>query len=98
MISLARYNKAQEADFQHKVKIYMQKGAIAVMAEPDITVNHADRVIYASKVLNGTASILEFALGVVTNSTIGNYIETDAAIPETDLEFTVNSLIDAFAG
>lgn len=97
MGALARSQFAATADFQNTVKYFMQKAAIAVMAESDATNNHAARLNLARKILSGQASIYEYAYAVVTNSTIGGYVDTSAAIPDADLEFTVNSMFDAFS-
>lgn len=99
---------ANNGTFQQRVKYYMQRAAIAVMAEAPEHANHADRVAYARRVLDVTgstgmaASIAEYAIAVVTNSTIAATIAANplnqAAISDNDLEFTVNSMFDAFAG
>ena len=75
----------------------MQMAAIAVLGENSQTPGHTERVAYAKMVLNGTASVYEFAVGVVTNSTITSKIDTDADF-DGDLEFVVNSMFNDFAG
>ena len=71
------------------------------MAEDAGTTNHAERVVYAINVLEGTASVGEAAKAVVTNATLTAAGDSDAAdmgITDNDLEFTVNSMFNAFAG
>jgi len=86
-------------EFQDKIKWHMYKAAIAVMAEDDATEGHAARIVYASKILDGSASVKEYALGVITNTTIKTAIDSDP-VPDfdDDLEFVVSSLFNAFAG
>ena len=97
MGALSRSQFAITEDFQNTVKYFMQKAAIAVMSESDATANHAARLNFARKILSGQASIYEFAFAVVTNATIGGHIDVPEAIPDADLEFTVNSMYDAFS-
>ena len=92
---------ATETEWLARVKFYMQKSAIAVMAELGSVANHTERVAYAKKVLDGTASIVEYSFGVVTNSTVLAAISDsldDNGVIDADLEFTVNSLFNAYAG
>ncbi|MBW2632255.1 MAG: hypothetical protein JRC90_10975 [Deltaproteobacteria bacterium] len=75
----------------------MQLAAVAVMSEAAETTNHAERVVYAKNVLNGSASISEVAIGVLTNATIKVHL---AALTDytDDLAFVVQSMFNAFAG
>lgn len=75
----------------------MQKAAIAILGEEGSTAGHAERVVYAKEILAGTASVYEFAVGVVTNSTIAGKIDAETDY-DSDLEFVVNSMINDFAG
>jgi len=87
----------KDLDFEDKVRFYMVMAAIAIMAEADTVAHHAKRVIYSNKVLNGTASVGAYALGVSVNPTIKAHIVAGASY-DGDLEFTVNSLFTAYAG
>lgn len=84
-------------EFYNKVKWEMQSAAIAIMNELATVDNHTLRVAYAKTILDGTASVKEFAIGVLTNATIKTHIinETDYT---PDLAFTVSSIFNAFAG
>ncbi len=88
---------ANEKGFQRKVKYYMQKAAIAILGEDSETTGHTERVAYASKILSGEASVLEFSVGVVTNTTIAGKIDAGTDY-DSDLEFVVNSMFNDFAG
>ncbi|MCP3940282.1 MAG: hypothetical protein GY710_02210 [Desulfobacteraceae bacterium] len=90
-------SEANDKGFQRKIKLSMQRAAIAVMAESSETSNHAERVIYAKKVLNGEALIYEYCVGIVTNSTIAAAIAADTDF-DSSIDFTVDSMFDAFAG
>lgn len=93
---------AANATFQGRVEYCLKKAAVAVMAEEAVTANHAERVVYAGKVLDGDASIVEAAKAVVTNATLTASGDIDAGplfgISDGDLEFTVNSMFNALAG
>jgi len=84
-------------EFKNKVKYEMQVAAIAIMAEAADTANHAERVVYAKKILDGSASIEEFAIGVLTNASVKAKVTADQDYT-SDLAFTVSSLFNAFAG
>lgn len=79
------------------VKYYTIKAAVAIMAEDAGTESHAERVVYANMVLSGAASVDEYAIAVATNSTVLGKILADQPY-DSDLEFVVNSLFNAFAG
>jgi hypothetical protein len=93
---------AEQPSTRSRVEYCLKKAAVAVMAEEANTASHAERVIFAKKVLAGEASIPNATLAAMTNSTI-----TAAGAPNTapnfgvtdgDLEFTINSMFNAFAG
>jgi hypothetical protein len=101
MISITCARWALREDSQRRVSFFMQKAAIAVMSEDSETVNHSDRVIYAQKVIDGdpnTASVAMYTLGTATNATIAAMIDADTLVDDNSMEFSVNSLFDAFAG
>ena len=98
MAAIDCYNKALEKDFKRKVKYYLQKAAIAIVGEDSQTAGHAERVIYAGNILSGNVDVYEFALGVATNATIAAAINAEEEPSDSDIEFTVNSLINDYAG
>ena len=93
---------ADEQEFLRNVTFFVYKAAIAVMAEAAITANHAVRVVYAKKILDGTASLTFYANAVVSNSTLQAAADHNAppnfGMSDDDLEFTVNSIFNAMAG
>lgn len=93
---------ANDSGFQKRVQFCVEKAAVAVMAESNTTSGHVLRVQYAHKVLAGLGSYLEWATAVVTNSTIASEANAtttpDFAIPDSDIEFVVNSMYNAFSG
>ena len=92
---------ANDQNFQNRVKYYMQKAGIAVMTEANTTPNHTERVTYANKVLDGTASVFEQAVGVTTNATIAAEAnaatQPDWGIQDSNIEFQVNAQYNAYA-
>ncbi len=86
---------ALNGDIKDRIRYYMIKYAISVMAEDGGTAGHALRVAYAKKILDGTASITEYSIGVYTNGAIA----AEGLSPvDGDLEFQVNTIFNAFAG
>jgi hypothetical protein len=92
---------ADNGDFSSRVRHFLTKAAVSVMSEVGSTPSHAERVIYAKKVLDGTASVAQASRAVVTNATIQAAIQLGAAdfgVVDGDIEFVVNSLFNALAG
>jgi hypothetical protein len=93
---------AANPTFKSRVEYCMKKAAVAIMAEDAATANHAERVTYSVKILDGTASVAEYAKAVVTNPTLTANGDIGASplhgISDGDLEFTVNSMMNAMAG
>lgn len=93
---------ATDPSFIGRVYYCMEKAAVAVSTEDPLTLNHTARVTFAEKILSGTQQPQIYSVGVVTNPTIA--LEANASqppdfgIPDADIEFTVNSLFDSFAG
>lgn len=92
---------AARSDYQSRVRFYGQKAAHAVMSEAGTVANHAERVLWADSMLNGEENIYAMSVSTVTNSTIQAAADASAAlqgVSDADLEFTVNSMVDAWAG
>ena len=89
---------AYDEGFQRQVKYFMQKAAVAAIGELDTTPGHTERVAYANTVLTGEANIREYAIAVVTNATIASTINSAGTPSDSDVEFTVNSMYNDFAG
>lgn len=92
---------AKQADFQARVAYALNVAAVAAYNEAGTVAGHAARAAYATKVLNGQADIPAVALAVLTNSTIAAEANSAAAgnsIPDSDIQFSINSLFSALAG
>ena len=84
---------AQSTAFVARVQGAMVKSAIAVAAEAPATAGHAVRVAWATQVLRDPAHYAaRLAFGVAANAAI------TPESTDSDIEFTVNSLWDAYAG
>lgn len=93
MTLYAQYNLAREPEFIASVTIAMIQAAIAIANESTATANHALRARHAARVLNEPTHFAPgFALGVASNPAI------TAESTDSDIQFTVNSNWDAFAG
>jgi hypothetical protein len=88
--------------FQDRVRYAVVKAASAIMAEAAGTASHAQRVAYAKLVLAGMVDIFSLSVGVTSNPTVFAELNPAATpnygVPDADLEFTVNSLFNAYAG
>ena len=91
------WRKHNDEDMKAKVKYEMVKAAIAVMAEAAETEGHAARIVYAGKILDGSASVENMVIGVIMNDTIKAKVSADTDY-SSDLAFVINSLFNAYAG
>jgi hypothetical protein len=102
----ATYNQlgqiANASQFQSRIKYAMNVAAASVYSEVNTTPGHAARALYATKVTAGNYSVIDAAYTVLGNSTIAAEAvyatQPDFAIPDTDIQFSVNSLWNLFAG
>ena len=86
-------NLAMTPAFMQRVQGAIVKSAIAVSSEDPTTDAHTTRVQWAAQVLRDPAHYAaRMAFGVVANPAI-TAVSTDA-----DIEFTVNSVWNAYAG
>lgn len=87
--------------YQTRVAFYATKAAMAIMSEVATTPFHTERVAWANSQLAGEEKVLTQATSTVTNPTIQAEADVSAdlqGIPDSDLEFAVNSAINAWAG
>lgn len=92
---------ATQAEYQQRVGYAMGVAAAAVYAESGGTAGHALRAAFATKVANGTYSLSSAAIMVLSNSTIAaEAVVTGSgnSIPDSDIQFSVNSLWNVMAG
>ena len=89
--------KAKDPEFQGRVKAFFQKAAVAVSSEDPATENHDARLVFAGKILYGQVALYQLAMATLTNSTIWAAVAADTEPSDSDIEFTVNSMIDPFA-
>lgn len=94
---------ADEATWQDRVEYFRLAAALDVVAEDPLTTEHAARVTYAQKIIGSGNNIAGYSLAVATNSTILAALSEatgspDWGVSDNDMEFTVNSLFNAFAG
>lgn len=93
MAFLDQYTLANDAEFINRVEMAMVKSALAVCAESDTTPNHAARAQWGTQVLRDP----NFYAGRVVYGVTSNPVIT-AQSSDSDIEFTVNSDWDAYAG
>lgn len=96
---------ADADDFRRRVQIALLTAAKDVMVEDNTVASHAERVVFAKKVLGDPeAQTSDVVKVVVTNPAIdatenktglGRYTTTAS---DSDIQFTINSLFNALAG
>ena len=93
-----QYTMATAAPFIQRVEIAVVTAAIAVLAEAENTPDHSFRRTYAARVLASPAiEAAVMAVGISTNSTIAAAAPTGASATDNDIQFTVNSMFNAYA-
>jgi hypothetical protein len=88
-------------NLESRVSFFVIKGAVAVMSESIGTANHAERADFANKVFVGDYDLSSYTYAVLTNPTNLSNLDLeqdDYGINDADLEFTVSSMYNAFAG
>lgn len=93
---------AKDANFQQRVGYALMVAGVNVYAESAGTAGHPARLAFALRVFNGTNNLQAACQMVLTNATIAaeaNVATTPAfAIPDSDIQFAVNSLWNDLAG
>lgn len=87
--------------FRARVNIFVVKQADIAMDEVATTPGHTERAAFANKVFVSDYDLTQYTSAVLTNSTILTNLNTtdgDNGIIDSDLEFTVNSFYNSFAG
>lgn len=86
----------ENTNLKKRVVAAVAKAAMDVIYEDPGTANHANRLIWANNAMQNTASSAEKMMwGIAQNATIS--ADPDNAT-DNDIQFVVNSLIDAIAG
>lgn len=92
---------AASQEFQQRVSYAMNVAAANVYSEAGTTTGHGTRATFATKVANGNYSLSAVSLVVLTNTTIAAEATIGVSlntIPDSDLQFSVNSLWNMLAG
>jgi len=80
--------------FRNRVKWAMQKAAIAIMGE-----TAGPRTVYATAVLDGSASIQEMAISVSTDSAVETALDTSPQTPsDIEIDNAITARWDAMSG
>lgn len=86
-------------DFLARVRFFLMKAAVNVASEPENTPNHAARLSMAKEILADddfrAALAKDVALAVMTFPANLSRATVEE-IPDSDLEFTVNAVYNAF--
>ena len=87
--------------FQNRIKYALTSAAVSVYNELSSTTGHSARVSYAVSIINGNYNLAPASLAVLTNPTIAAEATLSSApdfgIPDSDIQFAVNSLWNALA-
>ena len=95
---------ATDAVFRGRCLYALEVAAVNVMAESGSTAGHVQRVAYATNVLAGNVNTYVLALAVLSNSTIASEATiaslpgASSSVPDSDLQFSVNSIFSSLAG
>ncbi len=93
---------AGNTGFQDRIKYALTSAAISVYNELSSTTGHTARVAYASSIIGGNYNLAPASLAVLTNTSIAAEATIGSApdynVPDSDIQFAVNSLWDALAG
>lgn len=95
---------ARDDKFQDRIRFTLQQSALDIMSEGAAVFGHDKRVAFAARVLAGNVDNFQVAIAFLNNTTISGEASVSQnadggyAIPDSDFGFTVNTLVNAFAG
>lgn len=86
-----------DINFNDRIRFFLVKAAIAILNEDPATANHDARIVLSIKILSfSIIDVSPFVYAVLTNPTIFA-LDDPTTAPDNDVEFIVNSIIDAFS-
>ena len=86
--SLKRITKAKDKQFQDRVSFYMWQKANDVMDNENPDVND---LALAKAVIARQVNVEDMTMVVITNGTIGGSIDSDTAVPDSAIEYVVDT-------
>lgn len=96
------YAAAETPNFQRRIRYCLVKTAMAVLAESINTAGHADRVVYAKKIIGGGYDVIAAGLAVLTDTNLkasGNLSNQDTfGLNDTEVQTAVDLQFSALAG
>ena len=94
--SLKRITKAKNKQFQDRVNYYLWEKAREVLAAEKITPGsqNVEELAYSKRIFANQAPVISAAMAIITQTTIGSAIDSDAVVSDTDIESAVK--IDQF--
>lgn len=91
----------QNQDLKKQLAAAIAIAAVQVLSEATSTTNHANRILWAKRAIATANAPHDMALqmiwGVMANVAIQNEITASGTVPDGDMQFTVNSLVDTYA-
>lgn len=91
----------RNATLKKQLAAAIANAAVQILAEPETTYNHERRVTWARSVLASPDAPAKEAdqmiWGVLGNTTIQGELGAGGTVPDSDLQFTTNSLVDTYA-
>ena len=95
------YDVARQPGYQNRVAQLLADAAVDVMAEDGATAGHAERVAYATSVLNGGASIFDAALATMSDSNVKDGADPNAVdngVTDAEIVTAISGIFSALAG
>lgn len=94
---------AGDSEFQGRCMYALHVTAVNVMGEDPSTANHAQRVTFATQVINGGLSAYNVAMVVLTANLTSSEATTGSlpgctAIPDADIQTIITDNFNALAG
>ena len=103
MAVLDRIATARDDTFAARVAMILMQTAINVANEDPATTNHANRLAFAQKHFRAEINCKSLGAAIIaSNATIQAAVDGEPAslgsnVPDGDLEFAINGLVDNFA-
>ncbi len=90
MTAIDQMELSRDTGFQAKVKYFMSKSAVAIMGDAA-----GPRTTYASAVLDGSASVFEMSVAVLSDTAV---VAAGVAVTDAEIESAITGRWNAMSG
>ncbi len=91
------YQRITDTGALNVIEMYIKEEALSVYGEGDVS-GHDERLVYAEKVLDGTASIKQFAVAMSTVPAIYAKLNAGSMPTRTEIRTAIDGIFSKMSG